>query len=84
VRAGGRVTFRGFSSVLARSGAWPAGAKGYYEVEVLDMGEATQVLAAVFDQIGFACSVSDLRCSLAGGSFKLLRAFISYRLSTAA
>jgi hypothetical protein len=43
VRAGGRVTFRGFSSVWAGGGAWPAGAQGYYEVEVLDMGLNTQV-----------------------------------------
>ncbi len=42
VRAGGVVAFWQYSTVLACPAAWGGGSRGYYEVEVLEMGRATQ------------------------------------------
>jgi hypothetical protein len=46
VQAGGVVAFRHFSTVLACPAAWGGGCRGYYEVEVLEMGLYTQASPA--------------------------------------
>jgi hypothetical protein len=42
VRAGGVAAFTRYATVLACPRAWGGGSRGYYEVEVLEMGSSTQ------------------------------------------